>query len=176
MKRAVGLLCVTMVVLPGCAKSGVPTSAMPQDAGADVEMPEVAAEEEAGPDVDGESRDFAPQDGPPQLRELQAEFSDLDRELAASGVRAPNKRGMAKNADPAKSGEPEPAGDTEVVNRVQRCTRICELRVAICDVSERICSLAEEHTDDSRYAQTCERSQARCEQATQACESCSSSE
>lgn len=107
------------------------------------------------------------------LAQLEAELAELDVGMSHTDIK-PKRDGVnggnGKSKSKTSSVSPVPAGAEER----SRCERICDLNQAICDVSARICALASQpdHVEDARYAESCNRAEARCEQAENACNEC----
>lgn len=146
------MLFATAALGVGCAKKSPATSA-PRDASGG--MAGAAADESA----EWESQDD-------RLARIEAELDRYEESMLEAGVELPEPV-QALRQDAGKSATPAAAGDP-----AQRCQRICDLSANMCTLRDRICELADEHTDDARYAATCERAGLDCDRATEACEGC----
>jgi hypothetical protein len=122
-----------------------------------------------------------------------AELAELEGRMRTFGLAvAGDKQGAAEGGDAAVSGgavvetelpaEEAPA-PTAIDNateppqsqgrdEIDYCGDLCSLRESICALEARICTLAEAHTDDTTYADACERAIEDCEVAGEACDTC----
>ncbi|MCR9166155.1 MAG: hypothetical protein ACE37F_10450 [Nannocystaceae bacterium] len=143
-----------VLLVGGCAKNAPRSEATMAPAAADAYAGDGAAEDASAPQRE---RHYAS-----DLEGLQAEFDQLDADLASEGV---------VDGAPLGASTTTSAGASKA-DATGRCERICDLKVAICDVAERICGLAEAHEGEAKYAEACTRAESRCEQASDACDAC----
>ncbi|MBL8946002.1 MAG: hypothetical protein JNK45_22750 [Myxococcales bacterium] len=70
----------------------------------------------------------------------------------------------------AETGEPADAGADPMGTASAKCERLCGIKGSICELSTAICELADDHTDEPRYAASCDDARGHCERATSVCE------
>jgi hypothetical protein len=92
----------------------------------------------------------------PGSRTLEALEEDLGRltgELEAAEIR-----------------EPADAGAEAMGTNTTQCERLCGIKGSICELSTAICELADGHTDEPRYAASCDAARGHCERVSSVCE------
>jgi hypothetical protein len=67
-------------------------------------------------------------------------------------------------------GEPADAGAEAMGTDTTKCERLCGIKLSICELSTAICELAEGHTDEPRYAASCDGARGQCERVVSVCE------
>lgn len=177
---AVGLLRVSLalalcVPMSGCKKQGESTSPSAEDRAAEAQAPDDSADPVAElAALEGRMRAF----GLPVAADkgkgdsVEGEDDGMGGN-AAAGAASDHSPAPAEEA-PAPSAQidaSEPGRDEEQVQK-NYCGDLCSLSESICMLEVRICSLAESHTNDSTYADACERAVEDCEVAGQACDGC----
>lgn len=67
-------------------------------------------------------------------------------------------------------GEPADASAEAMGPSTTKCERLCGIKLSICELSTAICELADGHTDEPRYAASCDAARGQCERVASVCE------